>query len=209
MEDEAASVLLAATPQAASGLCAGPKVDPAPCLADAAASLQEAADAGSAVDLRRQQLAMREEEREAKEARDAERKEKKAQQTAEPKAKGRPRKANDDLAPLTVPKKRRGSKAKAPAEGEDPEVPQAKAKARAKAKAALRRKSKSKRALETLAAAQETTKKRRTLKYESFTFDKAIVCDLLKVLQKYKDVVYNKAEEEMHTTWLGNGWRGS
>ena len=199
-------------PSATTPPAASPKVDLPPCLMEAEASLQEAATAGPGGDMRRQQLAMRAEEKAAKEARDAEKKANKKKDPKKPKAKGRPRKAVEELAPLeSDTKKRKIRKVKSTAQaagGEEPEVPKAAAKtkaaAKSKAKAAARRKSKSKRALETLSAAKETTKKRRILKYEQFTFDKAVVNEVIQVLEKFKDTVYDKKEEVMHATSLGN-----
>lgn len=201
----------------------GPTVEASDVLATAAEVLdQEAAlPSEEVVDLRRLQLAVRSEEKEAKAARDAEAKESKSKKKAapkEPKAKGRPRKI--EAAGHAEEKPEAGTKRKAAEVEKDAKKGQKLEKSPAK-KSSVKKGQKSpakkttkspakgkgkknKKAMKDSEPTPEVDKKvRRQYNADNYVVDPDILQGAFKVMEKFDGVCYNQHEETMHTPNLG------
>lgn len=194
-----------------------PCVSPCAAVAAAEAELDTAAahDKVDAGDFRRQQLAVRAEEKEAQEARAMAAKEAKGEKTTEKKkarAKGRPRKIPEDDAAddggaggATESKASSSSKPKAKATKSKASSSTKRA-AKEPAEGSRRKNGKGEGPNEeptTEAVDSKPKKIRRVYKAEDYTFDKDIMSEAYKVMKKFHRVSYDKDEQTMHTPSLG------
>jgi hypothetical protein len=174
-------------------------------------------DKVDASDFRRQQLAVRAEEKEAQEARAMAAKEAKGERTTEKKkarAKGRPRKIPEDDAAddggageATESKASSSSKPKAKAtKSKSKASSSTKRAAKEPAEGSRRKNGKGEGPNEeptTEAADSKPKKIRRVYKAEDYTFDKDITSEAYKVMKKFHCVSCDKDEQTMHTPSLG------
>lgn len=199
-----------------------PKVDLPECLAAAGKELEANAAEAKQDDLRRQQLKVRAEEKEAKETHDAEMKEAKKQkaqaeaemkesQNKEVEADAESKQSKPEAKAKATPKAKAKAEAKAKAKGR-PRKAVSEAKGDAEPKATKKRSKKNKeeaKAAAKVPAPEEAVvdaapgpakKKRRIYNADNFTVDQKISQEAYKVMVKFDKAAYDKDTETVHTT---------